>query len=240
MFLGALDKAKEVQEQLKTSIDPLSSVARTFLRSIDTKDASGQSIESILESGTEKMSEWADRLREADNKLRDASSTEFVLVTVPSRLAVAETLRLQSDLSVPVRAIVLNQVPPLAMKPWDVEGAIGRIGKMKGLDPAEKSGVAEELRRASATAISAQMEAETLTRSLPEDIDILRVRALATAPTGAPALADFGKSIFEEEEAPETTPATEPEPIEDTVEEVVEPEPEPADPPNTSGQAKET
>ena len=46
MFLGALDKAKEVQEQLKTSIDPLSSVARTFLRSIDSKDAAGQSIES--------------------------------------------------------------------------------------------------------------------------------------------------------------------------------------------------
>jgi arsenite-transporting ATPase len=231
MFLGALDKAKEVQEQLKTSIDPLSSVARTFLRSIDSKDAAGQSIESMLESGTEKMSEWADRLREADNKLRDASSTEFVLVTVPSRLAVAETLRLQADLSVPVRAIVLNQVPPLAIKSWDVEGALGR---MKGLGKAEKAGVEEELRRASATAISAQMEAETLTRALPDDIDILRVRAFATAPTGAPALSSFGESIFADEKAPEAEP--EPAPVE--TEEVVEPESEPASPSATSEPAK--
>jgi anion-transporting ArsA/GET3 family ATPase len=237
--LGALDKAKEVQEQLKTSMDPVTSVARTFLRSIDTKDAAGQSIESTLESGMEKMNEWTDRLREANNKLQDASSTEFVLVTVPSRLAVAETLRLQTDLTVPVRAIVLNQVPPMAIKPWDVEGALGRI---KGLDPAEKQGLTEELRRASATAISAMMEAETLTRSLPEEIDILRVRAFATAPTGTSALASFGQSIFqEEEEAPEAAPASEPEPIDDTVEneEVVEPEPEPANLSNSSEPAKE-
>ena len=43
-------------------------------------------------------------------------------MTVPSRLAVAETLRLQADLSVPVRAIVLNQVPPSQCACWAVLG----------------------------------------------------------------------------------------------------------------------
>lgn len=54
-----------------------------------------------------------ERMEEARNLFRNAETTEFVIVTIPTVMAVAESARLAKALraeSVPVNTIVINQV----------------------------------------------------------------------------------------------------------------------------------
>ena len=54
-----------------------------------------------------------ERMEEARNLFRNAETTEFVIVTIPTVMAVAESARLAKALraeSVPVKTIVINQV----------------------------------------------------------------------------------------------------------------------------------
>jgi anion-transporting ArsA/GET3 family ATPase len=54
-----------------------------------------------------------DRMAEARDLFRDATRTEFVIVTIPTIMAAAESCRLAAALrkeSIPVKSIVINQV----------------------------------------------------------------------------------------------------------------------------------
>ena len=69
--------------------------------------------EAKLDVAVEKLQKWQDRVAELQRLLTDPDATDFVVVGIPSRLAVAESARLLSALveqDVPVSHLVVNQI----------------------------------------------------------------------------------------------------------------------------------
>ena len=69
--------------------------------------------EAKLDIAVEKLQKWQDRVAELQRLLTDPDATDFVVVGIPSRLAVAESARLLSALveqDVPVSHLVVNQI----------------------------------------------------------------------------------------------------------------------------------
>lgn len=67
-----------------------------------------------------------ERMEDARNLFRNAETTEFVIVTIPTVMAVAESARLAKALrveGVPVNTIVINQVIPVRVVPRRARGS---------------------------------------------------------------------------------------------------------------------
>jgi arsenite-transporting ATPase len=67
------------------------------------------------DASSEKLDAFKDYMAEARNVFRNPSTTEFVIVTIPTAMAAAESIRLAKALQkeqVPIRTLVVNQLLP--------------------------------------------------------------------------------------------------------------------------------
>ena len=95
------------------------------------------------EGALAKLEKLQSRMEEAQRMFRDPSVTEFVIVSIPSMMSVAESKRLCRSLQregVPVRRLVVNQKVPkeasekfVKMKKKDQERALGLFASDPGL-----------------------------------------------------------------------------------------------------------
>ncbi|KAK9168729.1 hypothetical protein Syun_000869 [Stephania yunnanensis] len=91
------------------------------------------------EDASDKLEKLRERMKKVRDLFRDTDSTEFVIVTIPTVMAISESSRLHSSLkkeSVPVQRLIVNQVLPpsasdckfCAMKRKDQNRALEMIG----------------------------------------------------------------------------------------------------------------
>ncbi|KAK9158477.1 hypothetical protein Scep_005051 [Stephania cephalantha] len=91
------------------------------------------------EDASDKLEKLRERMKKVRDLFRDTDSTEFVIVTIPTVMAISESSRLHSSLkkeSVPVKRLIVNQVLPpsasdckfCAMKRKDQNRALEMIG----------------------------------------------------------------------------------------------------------------
>ncbi|KAK9124215.1 hypothetical protein Sjap_013817 [Stephania japonica] len=91
------------------------------------------------EDASDKLEKLRERMKKVRDLFRDTDSTEFVIVTIPTVMAISESSRLHSSLkkeSVPVKRLIVNQILPpsasdckfCAMKRKDQNRAIEMIG----------------------------------------------------------------------------------------------------------------
>lgn len=86
--------------------------------------------EAALEAAGEKVSAYRDKMVELSDLFRDPASSEFVVVTIATQLAVAETRRLVAKLTdegICVRTVVANQLLPADMEDAAVTAYVDRV-----------------------------------------------------------------------------------------------------------------
>ncbi|KAM7263927.1 hypothetical protein ACFE04_001610 [Oxalis oulophora] len=84
------------------------SLATSAIKSVFGKGEAKQSV-------SEKLEQLRERMIKVRNLFRDADSTEFVIVTIPTVMAVSESSRLHASLkkeNVPVKRLIVNQILP--------------------------------------------------------------------------------------------------------------------------------
>ncbi|TYG51445.1 hypothetical protein ES288_D10G258200v1 [Gossypium darwinii] len=92
--------------------------------------------EETRQNAADKLEQLRERMVKVRDLFRDTDSTEFVIVTIPTVMAVSESSRLRASLSkenVPVRRLIVNQIlPPSA---FDCKFcAVKRKDQMRALD----------------------------------------------------------------------------------------------------------
>ncbi|KAG8655207.1 hypothetical protein MANES_04G017100v8 [Manihot esculenta] len=86
--------------------------ASSALKSLFGKKEAGQDISEKLE---DKLGELREKMARVRHLFQDSDTTEFIIVTIPTVMAVNESSRLHASLrkeSVPVRRLIVNQVLP--------------------------------------------------------------------------------------------------------------------------------
>ncbi|PWZ20148.1 putative arsenical pump-driving ATPase [Zea mays] len=87
-----------------------------FFLQLRSKIASATSaIKSVFGQEVNKLEQLGERMVKVRELFRDIESTEFIIVTIPTVMAISESSRLHSSLqkeSVPVRRLIVNQVLP--------------------------------------------------------------------------------------------------------------------------------
>lgn len=69
----------------------------------------------LVEGATDKLEQLRERMAKVRDLFRDSETTEFVIVTIPTVMAVKESSRLHASLkkeSVPVQRLIVNQILP--------------------------------------------------------------------------------------------------------------------------------
>lgn len=92
------------------------------------------------ESATDKLEQLKERMAMVRELFRDKESTEFVIVTIPTVMAVSESSRLLSALkkeSIPVKRLIVNQVLPPSSSDCKF-CAIKRKDQLRALDMIQK------------------------------------------------------------------------------------------------------
>jgi len=92
------------------------------------------------ESATDKLEQLKERMAMVRELFRDKESTEFVIVTIPTVMAVSESSRLLSALkkeSIPVKRLIVNQVLPPSSSDCKF-CAVKRKDQLRALDMIQK------------------------------------------------------------------------------------------------------
>jgi arsenite-transporting ATPase len=98
------------------------------------KSVFGQEVQQ--QDATNKLEQLRERMVKVRELFRDTESTEFIIVTIPTVMAISESSRLHSSLkkeSVPVRRLIVNQVLPPSTSDCKF-CAIKRKDQARGLD----------------------------------------------------------------------------------------------------------
>ncbi|KAL8193227.1 hypothetical protein R6Q57_026808 [Mikania cordata] len=81
------------------------------------KSVFGKEQPSLVEGPTDKLEQLRERMAKVRDLFRDPETTEFVIVTIPTVMAVRESSRLHASLkkeNVPVKRLIVNQILPIS------------------------------------------------------------------------------------------------------------------------------
>uniref|UniRef100_A0A0G4GDI4 ArsA/GET3 Anion-transporting ATPase-like domain-containing protein n=1 Tax=Chromera velia CCMP2878 TaxID=1169474 RepID=A0A0G4GDI4_9ALVE len=193
-FLGEfLDKLQRVRTQLGG-----------FGSLLGLGGGSGSSLQSEqLKPARDELKELQSKMAALDDLLHDPSQSEFVVVAIPSRLAVAESLRLIESLKdggLLVRRLILNQVLGLTLGE-DGDGA-GDGETAEEVDEEDAVEMAEAFVEAVAEEQSERIQ-EAVQLAGAHDIRILKVPYLDGALQGPQGLRRVAAELFGQKEGGE-------------------------------------
>lgn len=147
-----------------------------------TSAASGEEVEAAAESAKSALLSFQLQMWDLEDLFADADQTEFLIVTVPTELAVRESVRLLNDLTfeapdmpIKVRNIVANQV--LSDDGTDVEVFLSRIADGQ---------------------VTAINELETATASMVQPPTVTKVPYFDTEPRGVFGLKMLADKLIDE------------------------------------------
>ena len=164
-------------------------------------NAEAQQRAKTIDDAVDKLEEFKSQMTSLKHRLTDAQSTSFVVVTIPTKLGVAESKRLMGELAsqgVSVTDIVVNQCVGSLQKQGDGEDSEDGGSSALAIYYERRRGGQQrwisELRKATEDVSSSNEYKEN---GSPEPIALTKVPFFDVELIGVPALAYVGKQTFE-------------------------------------------